>query len=228
MNETETESFDSYQKRGAMRRTWADVFVSTTYMTAGLIFLIVLAVGSYFILGKIPGWFWISIFGSFLFIPFLQERAKDGADLFLITDEPFKLTEYRIGKNVGLEIEGIGTRFQSETGVSRIILNSLDKETMKAEGSAFGSLTPIDQVRDLQTLDKLTKMLESTLKESRISAQTVGVEVEKQSIEIVDWALKTIYGSIIPNEISESFGIQEEEKSLDVELETDTILEDLS
>jgi hypothetical protein len=228
MNETETESFDSYQKRGAMRRTWADVFVSTTYMTAGLIFLIVLAVGSYFILGKIPGWFWISIFGSFLFIPFLQERAKDGADLFLITDEPFKLTEYRIGKNVGLEIEGIGTRFQSETGVSRIILNSLDKETMKAEGSAFGSLTPIDQVRDLQTLDKLTKMLESTLKESRISAQTVGVEVEKQSIEIVDWALKTIYGSIIPSEISESFGIQEEEKSLDVELETDTILEDLS
>ncbi len=228
MNETETESFDSYQKRGAMRRTWADVFVSTTYMTAGLIFLIVLAVGSYFILGKIPGWFWISIFGSFLFIPFLQERAKDGADLFLITDEPFKLTEYRIGKNVGLEIEGIGTRFQSETGVSRIILNSLDKETMKAEGSAFGSLTPIDQVRDLQTLDKLTKMLESTLKESRISAQTVGVEVEKQSIEIVDWALKTIYGSIIPNEISESFGIQQEEKSLDVELETDTILEDLS
>jgi hypothetical protein len=178
-------------------------------------------------LGEIPSWFWISILGSFLFIPFLQERAKDGVDLFLITDEPFKLTEYRIGKNVGLEIEGIGTRFQSETGVSRIILNSLDKDTMKAKGSAFGSLTPIDQVRDLQTLDKLTKMLESTLKESRISAQTVGIEVEKQSIEIVDWALKTIYGSIIPTEISESFGIAEEDKSLDVELETDTILEEL-
>jgi hypothetical protein len=224
MSETEIESTDY---SGAKRRTWADVFVSTTYITTGLIFLIILAVGSYFMVGEIPSWFWISILGSFLFIPFLQERAKDGVDLFLITDEPFKLTEYRIGKNVGLEIEGIGTRFQSETGVSRIILNSLDKETMKAKGSAFGSLTPIDQVRDLQTLDKLTKMLESTLKESRISAQTVGIEVEKQSIEIVDWALKTIYGSIIPTEISESFGIQEEEKSLDVELETDSIIEEL-
>jgi hypothetical protein len=224
MSETEIESTDY---SGAKRRTWADVFVSTTYITTGFIFLIILAVGSYFMLGEIPSWFWISILGSFLFIPFLQERAKDGVDLFLITDEPFKLTEFRIGKNVGLEIEGIGTRFQSETGVSRIILNSLDKETMKAKGSAFGSLTPIDQVRDLQTLDKLTKMLESTLKESRISAQTVGVEVEKQSIEIVDWALKTIYGSIIPTEISESFGIAEEDKSLDVELETDTILEEL-
>ncbi len=224
MSETEIESTDY---SGAKRRTWADVFVSTTYITTGFIFLIILAVGSYFMLGEIPSWFWISILGSFLFIPFLQERAKDGVDLFLITDEPFKLTEYRIGKNVGLEIEGIGTRFQSETGVSRIILNSLDKDTMKAKGSAFGSLTPIDQVRDLQTLDKLTKMLESTLKESRISAQTVGVEVEKQSIEIVDWALKTIYGSIIPTEISESFGIAEEDKSLDVELETDSIIEEL-
>jgi hypothetical protein len=105
-------------------------------------------------------------------------------------------------------------------------LTDLDKETMEGKGSAFGSLTPIDQVRDLTTLSKLTQMLEETLKESRISAQTVGIEVEKQSIEIVDWALKTIYGSIIPTEISESFGLEEESKELDVELETDPILED--
>jgi len=224
---TDEETIESTEYKGAKRRTWADVFVSASYITTGLIFIAILGVIAYFYFGKIPTWFFISILGSLIFIPFLQERAKDGVELFLIANEPFKLTEYRIGKNVGLEIEGIGTRFQSETGVSRIILNSLDKETMKAKGSAFGQLTPIDQVRDLQTLDKLTKMLESTLKESRISAQTVGIEVEKQSIEIVDWALKTIYGSIIPTEISESFGIQEEEKSLDVELETDTILEEL-
>ena len=225
--DTETESFEYGSSSMAKRRTWADVFVSTTYITAGLIFLVILAIGSYFILGSIPGWFWISIFGSFLFIPFLNERAKDGAELFLITDAPFKLTEYRIGKNVGLEIDGIGTRFQSESGVSRIILTDLDKENMIGKGSAFGGLTPIDQIRDLTTLDKLTEMLETTLKESRISAQTVGIEVEKQSIEIVDWALRTIYGSIIPSEISESFGLETEEKELDVDLETDSIIEDL-
>lgn len=224
--ETETESFEYRSSSMAKRRTWADVFVSTTYITGGLIFLIILAVSAYFFFGKIPGWFWISIFGSLLFIPFLQERAKDGAELFLVSDEPFKLTEYRIGKNVGLEIEGIGTRFQSESGVSRIILTNLNKETMEGKGSAFGSLTPIDQVRDLTTLQKLTEMLEKTLKESRISAQTVGIEVEKQSIQIVDWALNTIYGSIIPTEISESFGLEEESEQLDVELETDAILED--
>ena len=225
--ETETESYDYAPKKGAMRRTWADVFVSTTYLTAGLIFLVILGAGAYFILGKIPGWFWISIFGSFLFIPFLQERAKDGADLFLVSDQPFKLTEYRIGKNVGLEIEGIGTRFQSESGISRIILTDLDKETMTGKGSAFGGLTPIDQIRDLTTLQKVTNMLEETLKESRISTQTVGIEVEKQSIEIVDWALRTIYGSIIPSEISEAFGIEEKTEDLEIDLTEDGILEDL-
>ena len=85
------------------------------------------------------------------------------------------MTEYRIGKRVPIEIEGIGTRFQSKSGISRIILNELDIETKKAKGSAFGSLTPIDQVRDLTTLSKLTSMLENTLKESRIAAQTVGI-----------------------------------------------------
>ena len=227
MTDTETESFEYRSTSMAKRTTWADVFVSTTYITGGLIFLVILAVGAYFVFGKIPGWFWISIFGSFLFIPFLQERAKDGAELFLVSSAPFELTEFRIGRNVGLEIDGFGTRFQSESGVSRIILTELNKETMEGKGSSFGGLTPIDQVRDLNTLQILTEMLENTLKESRKSAQTVGVEVEKQSIQIVDWALKTIYGSIIPTEISESFGFHEEEAEINVSLENHEILEDL-
>jgi hypothetical protein len=59
--------------------------------------------------------------------------------------------------------------------------------------------------------------------ESRVSAQTVGIEVEKQSIEIVDWALKTIYGAIIPTEVSEAFGIEEKENRLEVDVGLDTI-----
>jgi len=212
----------TYPARG---RTWADVFVGATYITTAIIFLIGLGLILYFYLGEVPDWFFISLLMSLIFIPFLNERARDGTELFLIADEPFKLTEYRIGKRVPIEIEGIGTRFQSKSGISRIILNELDLETKKAKGSAFGSLTPIDQVRDLTTLSKLTAMLENTLKESRISAQTVGVEVEKQSIQIVDWALKTIYGSMIPTEVSEAFGVETSD-SLEVELTEEEILED--
>jgi uncharacterized alkaline shock family protein YloU len=72
-------------------------------------------------------------------------------------------------------------------------------------------------VRDLNTLENLAKLLEDTLRESRMSAQTVGIEVEKQSKVIVDWALKTIYGSIIPTEISEIFGVEDDKKDPEFE-----------
>lgn len=222
-----TEQDDEVKKTPNRGRTWADVFVGATYITGGILFLLLLAGAIYYLLGEVPDWFFLSIIASVLFVPFLIERAKDGSELFLITDQPFKLTEYRIGKKVGLDIDGVGTRFQSKSGVGRMVLTDFDKERKKAKGSPFGGLTQIDQVRDMNTLSKMTEMLEKTLKESRISAQTVGVEVEKQSIEIVDWALKTIYGAIIPSEVSEAFGIDEETKELEVALTDEEVLEDL-
>lgn len=206
-------------------RTWADVFVNGSLIVGGLLFLVGLGVAAYFILGELPTWFFIAIVSSLIFIPFLQERAKEGTDLLLIADEPFKLTEYRIGRKVGLEIEGNGIRFQSKSGVYRTVLTDFDPKTKRGKGSAFAELTPIDQVRDMSTLQRVIKGLEDTLRESRVSAQEVGVAVERQSIEIVDWALKTIYGAIIPTEISEAFGIEEKEKHLDVQLTEDEIIE---
>ena len=221
-----TDDHGEVKKEPARGRTWADVFVGATYITGGIIFLVLLGGAIYYLLGDLPNWFFLSIIASLLFVPFLIERAKDGSDLFMVADDPFKLTEYRIGKRVGLEIDGVGTRFQSKSGVDRMVLNALDVNTKKAKGSPFGGLTQIDQVRDMNTLTKMTEMLEKTLKESRISAQTVGVEVEKQSIEIVDWALKTIYGAIIPTEVSEAFGIDEKEEPLEVALTDEEVLED--
>jgi hypothetical protein len=198
-------------------RTWADVFVNASYIAGGLFFLVLMGVAAYFILGEIPTWFFIAILTSLIFIPFLSERAKDGADLILIADEPFKLTEYRIGRRVGLEIEGNGVQFQSRSGVYRTILTQFDPKTKTGKGSAFAELTPIDQVRDMTTLQRVIKGLEDTLRESRVSSQEVGIAVERQSIEIVDWALKTIYGAIVPTEISEAFGIKETKEEISLE-----------
>ena len=198
-------------------RTWADVFVNGSYIIGAALFLVAMGGAAYFILGEVPTWFFISLLSSLIFIPFLQERAKDGADLILVADEPFKLTEYRIGRRVGLEIEGQGVQFQSKSGIYRTVLTGLDVDSRKGKGSSFGGFTQIDQVRDMNTLKTVVETLEATLKDSRISAQTVGIEVEKQSIKIVDWALKTIYGSIIPSEVSEAFGIEEESIQLNVD-----------
>ena len=198
-------------------RTWADVFVNASYIAGGLFFLVLLGVAAYFILGEVPTWFFIAILSSLIFIPFLSERAKDGADLILVSDKPFKLTEYRVGRRVGLEIEGNGVQFQSKSGVYRTVLTGFDPKTKTGTGSAFAQLTQLDQVRDMTTLQRVIQSFEDQLKEQRISSQEVGIAVEKQSIEIVDWALKTIYGAIIPTEVSEAFGIEEQKKTIEVE-----------
>ena len=206
-------------------RTWADVFVNASYIAGGLVFLVLMMIAAYFILGEIPTWFFIAILSSLIFIPFLNERAKDGADLILVADQPFKLTEYRVGRRVGLEIEGNGVLFQSNSGIYRTVLTQFDPKTKTGVGSAFAELTQLDQVRDMTTLQRVIQSFEDQLKEQRISSQEVGIAVEKQSIEIVDWALKTIYGAIIPTEISEAFGIEEEKKTVDVETVLDEMQE---
>lgn len=211
------EDFSTDEKPINRGRTWADVFVGATYITGAVIFLILMAIGVYFIVGDLPAWFFIAILGSLIFVPFLMERAKDGSELFIVSNEPFKLTEYRIGRRVGLEIYGNGVQFQSKSGIYRTYLTDLDIETKTAKGTPFGDLTQIDQVRDMNTLKRAIEGLEENLRESRISSQEVGIAVERQSIEIVDWALKTIYGAIIPTEISEAFGMEEKKEALDVE-----------
>ena len=212
MTEENEENGQNTPNRG---RTWADVFVGTSYLAAGVVFLAIAGGLAWWIFGSIPSWFFISILGSLLFIPFLMERAKDGSDLFIVCDEPFRLTEYRVGRRTGLDIEGKGIQFISKSGVYRTYLNSLDVETMTAKGSPFAGFTQLDQMRDLTTLQRVITTLEETLKENRISSQEVGIEVEKQSIQIVDWALKTIYGAIVPTEVSEAFGVEEEKEYLD-------------
>lgn len=213
------ENFDDHETTEKIHRgrTWADVFVGTSYLMAGLIFLIIAGALAYWIFGSIPNWFFIAIGGSVLFIPFLMDRAKDGSELFIVCDEPFKLTEYRVGRRTGLDIEGKGIQFISNSGVYRTYVNSLDVETMTAIGSPFAEFTQLDQMRDLTTLERVIKTLEATLKENRISSQEVGIEVEKQSIQIVDWALRTIYGAIIPSEVSEAFGVEAKNETIDVD-----------
>jgi hypothetical protein len=192
-------------------RTIWDIAVSSSYIMAGLIFIIGLGFFLYFVLDEVPVWFFIAIAGSLAFIPFLMDRAKEDAMLILVSNDEFKLSEYRVGKKYGLNIEGNGVNFTSKSGVNRLLLNSINPELKTASGSLFGNFTQIDQVRDINTLNNLSIMLEDTLRENRINAQNVGVEVEKESKKVVDWALKLVYGSIIPNEISEIFGTETNE-----------------
>lgn len=186
-------------------RTWADVFAQTSYLIAGLVFLLIVGVVIWFVFDRLPQWFFLSIIGSLVFIPFLIERAKEKADLLCVMDEPMKLTEYRIGRKYDYELYGNPVHLSSNTGVIRMMLMDFNKESRKAQALPFAELTPLDQMRELNTNLMLSKMFEETLRENRLSKQMVGVEVEKQSSKIVDWALNVLYGSIIPTELEDIY-----------------------
>lgn len=204
-------------------RTWADLVVMMAYGVAIVGGLVIIGFFVYRVFGELPIWLLGSIVGSFIFIPFLYERAKADARLFMVVDGPGRLTEYRIGARVPLQISGRGVEFWSKSGTSRTLLTSFDIETLEGDGSALAEFNQFEQVRDLNTVDILSSELQKHLRETRITKQTVGVEVEKKSAEIVDWSLQMIYGAIIPTEISEAFGIEEEE----VQFELDDTIEDM-
>jgi len=186
-------------------RTWADIFASTSYFIAAGVFLIIVGLIIYYIFDRIPQWFFFSILGSLIFIPFLIDRAKEKADFVVLLDKPMKMTEFRVGRKYNYSLIGNPVLMTSNSGIKRTLLMEFDKNTNVAKALPFAELTPLDQMRDMNTNLNLAKMFEENLRDQRISKQTVGIEVEKQSREIVDWALKVLYGSIIPTELEDIY-----------------------
>ncbi len=203
-------------------RTWADVFAQTSYLFAGLIFVVLVGVVVWFVFDRIPQWFFLSIVGSLVFIPFLMERAKEKADFVCVMDEPMKFTEYRVGRKYSYDLYGNPVVLSSNSGVMRMMLLEFNKETRVAQALPFAELTPLDQMRELNTNLTLSKMFEENLRENRLSKQMVGVEVEKQSSKIVDWALNVLYGSIIPTELEDIY------ETLDESVESDDLATELT
>lgn len=219
-----TENEENGRKPPIVGRTFWDIAVGGSYVAGGLLTILVLAIFIYFWLDEIPTWFFISIGSSIFFIPFLMDRAKEDAELFLVADEPFRLTEYRIGRKYGMDISGQGVLFSSRSGAYRTLLTDIDVENRVGYGSAFAEMTQFDQIRDMNTLAHLTDLLQENLRESRENTQTLGVAVEREAKVIVDWALKVIQGAMIPTEVGELFGVETIEK--DTEGVEDELMEE--
>lgn len=206
--EDENSPPDQIQQRRQVGRTWADVAVGSTYVLGGLLFIGAIMVGAWWFFGQIPQWLLISIAASVGFIPFLMERARDGSRLMVVLDGPMQLTEYRVGHRVGLQIEGSPVQFTSKSGVTRSLLLDFDEEQRTAKGSMLAECSQLDQVRDLQTVQKLANALEETLAEDRLTMMHVGIEVEKKNRQIVDWAMRLIMEGSVPTEITDALGIE--------------------
>lgn len=186
-------------------RTWADVFSSTAFW----LFCGVLIIVAYFVFRdfeiNIPAWIFVSIGSSIAFVPFLINRAKEDASLVVVVDGTSQLTEYRIGRRYPFEIEGNPLYFSSKSGVQRIVLTGIDiqEDMVIGTGSELAGFTSFDYIRDMTTLQRLSKTFTDHLRSERTTKEMVGLQVEQKVSEYSESWLKMLYGVLDPSEINE-------------------------
>lgn len=184
-------------------RTWADVFSSGVFWFGMVVVLVVL----YFIFRDfkitIPTWIFVSIGASFLFIPFLINRAREDANLLVVVSDSDTLTEYRIGRRYPFNIEGSPLIFTSETGVQRIVLTDLEKTENSVIGysSELAEFSTFDYIRDTSTLRRLSQAFTEHLRGERLTQEMVALQVESKVSEYSETWLKMLYGVLDPSEI---------------------------
>lgn len=226
MNEDSDPHQEDPRSKKVVGRTWADLVVGGSYIMGGLLFIAAIIGVAYWTLGSVPSWIFIAILASFAFIPFLMERAKDGSELFVVLDGPMRLTEWRIGHRVPIDLDGSPISFISQSGTRRSLLVDFDPNSLQGKGSMLAECSQFDQIRDLSTVQRLAIAMEEVLKEDRLTMMHVGIEVEKRSREVVDWALRLIYEGTVPTEITEALGIDSvPEPEMSVHDSLDEVLE---
>ena len=162
-------------------RTWVDFWSSTGGLMILVILFIILIYFGWDYIQYIPKWVYPAlILGPIIYTPFLSQRAKDGSKLFLIAHGPQTISEFRVGKNVDLDIEGQGINLISKSGVNRILLTEFDPNSRKGKGSALAEFTQFEMARDLSTLDRLSTAFSEHLRSERITQEIIAVEVEKE------------------------------------------------
>jgi hypothetical protein len=207
-------------------RTWADFWTTSGGL---LLLLVILGVGIYFgheYIAAVPRWIWVSVLLTpMLFTPWLIQRARDSFEMVVVSDGPSRLTEYRIGKRVHIDIEGAGIVLTSRTGARRVLLTAFDPETRVGRGTALAEFTMFEMARDLSTLHRLSEAFSEHLRSERVTAEVVGIEVEKRVSKLSTRWLNILYGSLDPTEIEDALGLESDTVPAPTEMSLDEVVE---
>lgn len=201
-------------------RTWVD-FLSST---GGIILLAIIA-GLLFYFGwdyidMVPKWIWATlILTPILWTPWLNARAKDESNLFLVTDGPQQISEYRVGRRVEVQIEGAGIPMTSRSGATRLLLTSFDPYTMKGEGSALAEFSQFEMARDLATLDRLSRAFSEHLRSERITQELIAVEVETRVKQLSERWIGIAMATLEPSELETALDLSGHEHEIHTSVE---------
>lgn len=98
-----------------------------------------------------------------------------------------------------------------------MLLTGFDKETGRAEGTALADATVFDLARDVEAFDRLGRTFAAHLRSERVTAETVGVEVERRVSDYSDSWLRLLYGSLELSELEAIIGADSSISALDDE-----------
>lgn len=215
-----TESVGDGQRFG---RSWADLLARGFGWVLVVVAVVLLFIFGGSVWSAVPVWVWVSLGMSLLWLPYLMERAREGARLVMVADGPLCLTEYRVGRRYPMRMTGAPLWFSSATGSQRMLLTHFDKNSGEAEGSALADATVFDLARDLEAFDRLGRTFAHHLRAERVTAETIGVEVERRVAGYSESWLRLLYGSLELGELEDLLGGD----SSSPDLETSILSDDL-
>ena len=196
-------------------RTWADLLTSSGGIIFLTLFLIVAVYFGWDYVASIPMWIYASVLITpILWVPWLNNRAKEDSNLFIVTEGPMQISEYRVGRRVDVEIEGAGIPVTSRSGVPRVILTEFNPNTMRGKGSELAEFTHFEMARDLSTLDRLSKAFSEHLRSERITQELIAVEVEKRVKQLSERWIGIAMATLEPEELENALNLQQFENEI--------------
>ena len=113
--------------------------------------------------------------GFLAFHSILMERAKDGSELFIVSDDHFQINRISGWSPCRFRDSRQRCFISINSGIYRTFLTGLDVDSKNCQkGSPFGDLTQIDQVRDMNTLKRAIDSLEENLRNQEYRARRSG------------------------------------------------------
>ena len=207
-------------------RTWADFWTTSGGLLLLLALLILAVYFGHEYLALVPRWVWVSVLLTpLLFTPWLIQRARDSFEMVVVSDGPSRLTEYRIGKRVHIDIEGAGVVLTSRTGARRVLLTEFDPQSRVGKGTALAEFTMFEMARDLSTLHRLSEAFSEHLRSERVTSEVVGIEVEKRVSKLSTRWLNILYGSLDPTEIEDALGLESDIDAAPTEMSLEEVVE---
>ena len=183
--------------------------------------MIQLDVGSW--LKSIPTYYLIGMAGGLGGLPWLINLERSKQLQLVAYPESGSMTIWRVGKKVGLDMEGAPVHLTSQSGVSRLFVKSFDTDTHEAKASWIAGCTSLDWLRDESTFIRLADHHSDLLTTDRVTKELVGVEVSRRVGELSDQWLRLLYGTLSVGEVEEALSLI----GAEIDIEADADLEEM-